>query len=133
MIFASRQTSRSTALPSGPRLADDRQRVDLDEVGVVGAHRRDEPLGDRDGRLEMPAEAQREGELARLEVEQAEDRVGVEPDDRLGVLVGDRLDLDAALGRAHQQDPSVGPVEDRGEVELLDDVRRRRRRGPCGP
>ena len=43
-------------------------------------------------------------------------------DDRVGVRLGDLLDLDAALGRAHQQDPPLGPVEDGREVELLDDV-----------
>ena len=44
-------------------LADDRQRIDLDEVGVVGEHRPDEALGDRDRRLEVAAEAHREREL----------------------------------------------------------------------
>ena len=56
----------------GARLADDRERVDLDEVGVVGVHRPDETLGDPDGSLEVRAEAHRERELARLAVEQAE-------------------------------------------------------------
>ena len=125
MTFASRQTSRSTAVPSAAGLADDRQRVDLDEVGVVGLHRRHEALGDRDGGLEVPAQAHREGQLARLEVLQPEERVGVAADDRVRVRLGDLLDLDAALGRAHQQDPAFRPVEDRGEVELLDDVRGR--------
>ncbi len=36
------------------------------------------------------------------------------------------LDLDAALGRAHQQDPAGGPIEHRRQVELLDDVGGRR-------
>ena len=115
------------------RLADDRQRVDLDEVGVVGEHRPDEALGDRDGRLELAAEPHREGELAGLVVEQPEHRVGVAPDDRLRVVRGDLLDLDAALGRAHQQDPAGGPVEHGRHVELAGDVGRRPRRGPCGP
>ena len=43
----------------------------------------------------------------------------------LGVRLGHLLDLDAALGGAHQQDPALRAVEDRGEVELLDDVRGR--------
>ena len=116
--MASRQTSRSIGAPVRAGLADDRQRVDLDEVGVVGEHRPDEALGDRDRGLEVAAEAHREGELARLEVEQPEQRVGVEADDRLGVVGRDLLDLDAALGRAHQQDPPRGPVEDRRHVEL---------------
>ena len=90
----------------GAGLADDRQRVDLDEVGVVREHRPNETLGDRDGRLQMAAETHRERELAGLEVEQPQHRVGVVPDDRLGVSTGDLLDLDAAFGRAHQQDPA---------------------------
>ena len=126
VTLASRQTSRSTAAPVGVGLADDRQRVDLDEVGVVGEHRPDEALGDRDGGLEVAAEAHREGELARLVVEQAEHRVGVVADDRLGVVDGDLLDLDAALRRAHQQDPPRRPVEDGRHVVLADDVGGRR-------
>ena len=132
MTLASRQTSRSTRRPSAPRLADDRQRVDLDQVGVVGEHRPDEALGDRHGRLEVPAEAHRERQLARLEVEQPEQRVGVDADDRVRVVDGDLLDLDAALGRAHQQDPPLGPIEDGRQVELLDDVGGRPRPAPCG-
>ena len=42
-----------------------------------------------------------------------------------GFALGDLLDLHAALGGAHQQDPALRAVEDRGEVELLDDVRGR--------
>ena len=109
---------------AGHALDDDRERVDLDEVGVVGAHRLDQPLGDRDGRLEMATQAHRERELAGLVVEQPEERVRAAPDDGLGMLGGDNLDLDAALGRAHQQDPALRPVEDGCEVELLDDVGR---------
>ena len=126
VTLASRQTSRSTAAPSASGLADDRQRVDLDQVGVVGEHRPDEALGDRDRGLEVPAEAHREGELAGLEVEQPEERVGVVADDRLGVVDRDLLDLDAALGRAHQQDPPRGAVEDGRHVVLADDVGGRR-------
>ena len=120
--MASRQTRRSTGVPPGTPSRTIGQRVDLDEVGVVGPHRRDEALGDADGVLEVRVQAHREGEVARLEVEQAQVRVGVAADDRLGVRLGDRLDLDAALGRAHEQDAALGPVEDRGEVVLLDDV-----------
>ena len=84
---------------------------------------RDEALRDRDRRLEMAAQAHREGELARLEVEESQVRVGVAPDDGLRVRLGHGLDLDAALGRAHEQDAPLRAVEDRGEIELLDDVR----------
>ena len=106
----------------GAGLADDRQRVDLDQVRVVGEHRPDEALGDGDCGFQVTAETHREGELACLVVEQAEERVGVVADDRLRVVDRDLLDLDAALGRAHQQDAPLGAIEDRGHVELAGDV-----------
>ena len=89
---------------AGVGLAHDRQRVDLDEVRVVRPHRGDEALGDRDRRLEVAAEAHREGELAGLVVEEAEERIRVAPDDRLGMVRRHLLDLDAALRRSHEQD-----------------------------
>ena len=47
-----------------------------------------------------PPSPTREGQLARLVVEQAEERMGRDPEDRLRRRPGDLLDLDAALGRA---------------------------------
>jgi len=41
-----------------------------------------------------------EREVAGLEVEQPEQRIGVSSNDRRRVRLGDLLDLDAALGRA---------------------------------
>ena len=117
----------------GAALADDRQRVDLDEVGVVRAHRRHEALRDLDEVAQVgPAEADREGQLAGLVVEEPEERVGGDAVDRLRGRLRHLLDLDAALGRGHEHDPPAGPVQDRAEVELLDDHRGRARRGPCG-
>ena len=52
------------------------------------------------------------------------DRVDVEPHDRVGVLLGDLLDLDAALGRQHQQVLLRRPVEGEAGVVLLGDVGR---------
>ena len=101
---------------------DDGEGVDLDEVGVIRNHRPDQALGDRDRRLVVGAEAEREGHLAGLPVEQPEMRVGVDADDRLRPGGRDLLDLHAALGRAHEQDPPGRAVEDRAEVELADDV-----------
>ena len=105
------------------RLPDDCERVDLDQVGIVGQHRRDEAPGDPDEGAQMrPAEPDREGQPTGLPVEQAEERVGLDPMDRPGIDPGDLFDLDAALGGRHQDDPPAGPIEDRPEVELLDDV-----------
>ena len=50
------------------------------------------------------------------------DRIDVQADDRIGVLVGDRLDLDPALGRQHHQVLLRGPVEREADVVLLVDV-----------
>ena len=46
-------------------------------------------------------------------------------DDRVGVVDGDLLDLDAALGRADEHQPLGRPVEHDREVVLLDDLGRR--------
>ena len=73
----------------------------------------------------MTPKPHREGELAGLEVKHAETRIGVAADDGIRVRRSDMLDLDPTLGRAHEQDPALGPIEDGGEVELLHDVRGR--------
>ena len=52
----------------------------------------------------------------------------MQPDDGVRVLRGDLLDLDAALGREHQQVLLGGPVEGEAGVVLLVDVR-----GPLDP
>ena len=107
-------------------LADDGERVDLHQVGVVGDHRGDEAFGDPDRLLEVPGQPQREGHLAGLPVEQAGDRMGVDADDRLRTFGRDLLDLHAALRRAHQEHLPGSAVEHRREVELPDDVGRGR-------
>ncbi len=50
------------------------------------------------------------------------DRVDVQLDDRVGIRLGDRLDLDAALGRQHQEVLLGGTVEREAGVVLLVDV-----------
>ena len=81
----------------------------------------------RDGVPELAAEPHGERQLARLEVEQAKVRVGM---DARSIASGSRratcLDLDAALGGPHEQDPPRGAIQDGGHVELLDDVGGRR-------
>ena len=112
------------ALLAGARpLAHDREGIDLHEIRVVGEHRPDEALGDPDGRLQVGVEPEPECELARLPVTQPEQRVRVDADDGVRVRRRHLLDLDPALGRAHQQDPPRRPIEDRGQVQLADDVR----------
>ena len=71
-------------------------------------------------RLALQAEGL--ADLAGLEVGQAEadvDRLAV---DLLGRLVGDDLDLDAPLGRGHQDRALQAPVDGQAEVELAGDV-----------
>jgi hypothetical protein len=111
--------------PVDRRLGDDRQRVDLDEVGVVCLHRPDEAGRDRDRVAEMGPEPETERHLPGLERQQAEERIGLDRDDRLGPVGRDLLDLDAAIGRAHQDDSPARPIQHGRQVVLLDDVGRR--------
>ena len=112
--------------PVGARFAHDRQRIDLDQVGVLVQRHLDQAGADGGGLLEVVAEPQAEGHLACLERLETQLRVGVDLDDGVGVLLGQRLDLDAALGRTHEHDALGGAVEDRSEVELAHDVGARR-------
>ncbi len=110
--------------PSAVGLAHDRQGVHLHEVGVVLHHDPDQAAARSPWpRRRCPPSPSAKRDLAGLEVEQAEMRVGVDPDDRLGLLRGHLLDLDAALRRAHHQDPLRRPVQHRAEVVLVGDVR----------
>ncbi len=70
-------------------------------------------------------EADLEGQLAGRVVRQAQQRVGVLVDDGLGVVHGDLLDLDAALGGADEHQAPGGAIEQDREVVLLDDLRGR--------
>ena len=123
VIFASRQANRSTGLPSAAVSRTMASGIDLDEIGVVGQHRGHQALRDLDEVAQVwPAEADGEGQLAGLPVEEAEVGMGLEPMDRSGIDLGDLLDLDAAFGRGHDDDPPADPVEDRPEVVLAGDV-----------
>ena len=75
------------AWPVGAGLADDGQRVDLHQVGVVVDHRLEDALGDgHEVAQVLAAEAHLEGQLARLVVEQPQVRVGVDLLDRVWSL-----------------------------------------------
>ena len=84
VTFASRHSSVTSGLAVRPGRAHEAQRVDLHEVGVVGQQAGHEALGHgHRGAQVRAAQAQPEGELAGLEVEQAQVRVGVHPQDGL--------------------------------------------------
>ncbi len=72
----------------------------------------------------LALEAELEGQLPGLEGQEAGGRVHVFLEDALGRLGGDLLDLDAALGRGHDDGRFAGPVDDEAEVELPGDVQR---------
>ena len=101
----------------------DQERVDLDEHRVLGdvglvelrEHRADR--ADHVGR-----DAGLEGEPAAVEVLEAEQRVDVQRAHRLGVGLGDRLDVHPAHLREHRHRLLGGAVEDEGGVVLLVDV-----------
>ena len=102
------------------------QRVDLAEHRVELDERAIELLDDRrdllllGGVLDAAAvdEPPRDPRLEALE------RVDVEPDERVRVLLRDLLDLDAALRREHEERLLRAAVEGDGEVVLALDVRR---------
>ncbi len=132
MILASRQTSRSWRVPSAAVSRHDGQRIDLDQVRVVGLHRGVEPLGDGHELVQQGiAQADGQAQAPGLKGEQTEQRIGGYSVDGARILPGDFLDLHAALGRGHQHDPAAGTVDDGAEVELLDDLGGRCRRGLC--
>ena len=108
------------------RLADDGQGVDLDQVGVVGDHRREHALGDGHEVFEMRTKAQLERQPAGLVIEQSQVRVGVHRGDGRWIGFRDLLDLHAALGRAHHQHALRATIDDGREVDLVDDLGRGR-------
>src|SRR6185295_18866504 len=97
-----------------PAALGDDERVDLEQRAVLrdeAAVERVEELDEVPERL-LAAEAEREGEPARLEAGEAEHGVDVEGDDLVGRVVGDLLDVHAALGRGHDRDAAAVAVEE---------------------
>ena len=94
-------------------------RVGLDEAAV-------ELLDDRRDLLLLRwvCDAGAVDETARDPRLEALERIDVEPDERIGVVRGDFLDLDAALGGEHEERLLRTPVERDREVVLLGDVGR---------
>ncbi len=99
------------------------ERVDLDEVGVafdVAAVQVDEHLG---GAVEcLGVETGLLDERPRVRQRQPVERVDVPPRDRIGILLGDLLDVDTASGRDHGEIQLGRPVEGEARVVLLRDV-----------
>ena len=108
-------------------VADPRQRVDLDQRGVLldeGLPELDQDVGDgRDQVLgELAPRSRSRGPWPRRRR-----AIGVDghPGQGLGALDGELLDLHAALVGRHGQEGAVGAVEQVGDVVLLLDVRAR--------
>ena len=102
------------------------QRVDLGEIAVAfgeAAVQLDQDVGrtvDRRRVREIGIDAR----LASLGRRETVDRVDVAHDDGVGIGGGDGLDLDATLGRQHQQVLLRAAVERERRVVLLGDVAR---------
>ena len=108
-----------------PFLGDD-QRVDLDHGGVELAEGAVAAEDGADGRGDLAGlEAQREGELARLEALHADGGLDRDPDQRLGLVVRDLLDLHAAGRGGHDHDPLGLAVEHEAQIELAPPLHRR--------
>src|SRR5690606_2061176 len=101
----------------------DHQRIDLDQAGVELGERAADAAHER-YRLAHLAALEPEGERDPAAVErlEADHRVEADPDDLLGRLGRNLLDVDPALGRGHQGEARGRPVDQRREVELARDV-----------
>ncbi|GJD76573.1 hypothetical protein CFIICLFH_4831 [Methylobacterium goesingense] len=99
-------------------LGDD-ERVDLQHGAVTIAER---PVGVHDrlhgGRDLLDVQAKLEGDLAGLELLQADRRLDDHLDQGLGLVGGDLLDVHTAALRGDDADPLGLPVEDVAEIEL---------------
>ena len=129
MILASRQTSRSTGVPSALCSRITASGLISTRSASYASIVRSRPLAIAAPAFQCGPKPDLERELAGRVVGQAEQRVGVLVDDRVGVVDGDLLDLDAALRGADEHQAPGRPVEHDREVVLLDDLGRRRRPG----
>src|SRR3954454_11349849 len=103
------------------------QRVNLDQGGVLVAVHVPEALHDAgDLVLDVVVEARRVDDLAGLGLVDPDDRVDLDPGQRVRALDGELLDLHPALLAGHREVAAVGPVEQHREVVLLGDL------GPLG-
>ena len=102
------------------------ERVDLAEHRVEADERVVELADDRRDLLLLRrvGHARAVDEPPRLPGMEALERVDVQPDERVGALLGDLLDVDPALGREHVERLLRAAVEGQREVVLLRDLRR---------
>jgi hypothetical protein len=103
----------------------DDQRVDLAEHRVAGDERLVQPSDQGDDLLLLGrvVDASAEAEPARLVGLEPDERVDVEPGESLRARLRDLLDVDAALGRQHEERLLLSAVERDREVVLLRDLR----------
>ncbi len=99
------------------------ERIDLEERRVGRDERVVERTHQLDGLLDGVArQPQRERQLASLEGLQAQGRVDADLEDSLGRLLGDLLDLHAAVLAHHQDGLARRPVDHQAQIELAADV-----------
>jgi len=103
----------------------DDQRIDLDQHRLLG-HKGRVELGQERGDPghEVEGNPGGEGQPAAVKSLEADQRVHVEGGQRLRLLRGHALDVDAAPGREHDQRRFGAAVEDDGGVVLVGDLHR---------
>ena len=100
-----------------------RERVDLDQRGVLVGEHRPQPFGQQGGALGgLFRDAAGRDDLRGLGAVHAGQRRHRDPGHGVGAVVRDLFDLHAALYRADGQERPVGPVEQERQVVLGGDV-----------
>src|SRR5690606_7026178 len=101
----------------------DHQRVDLEQGQVVVLEQLGEANEDVGELLDLVAlQAELESQLAALVRLGADQRVDGGLENLLGGVLGDLLDVHAALGGGHEHDATAGTIDHGAEVQLLVDV-----------
>src|SRR5215203_914123 len=103
--------------------AGENQRIDLGERSVFGDIGLEQRLRDRRETIDLlGGNTELEAKLAGLVRMKAEIGIGIDADDLFGAVGSDLFDIDATLGACHDQNLTVGAIENDPEIELARDI-----------